>query len=276
MEFTIQSKALYSTWILYKPNRILFDAGEGVSSKLGNKIYSIEKIFLTHSHVDHIAGLWGIINTRNNAMGSREKSLKIYYPKNSQQIQKYIDFINNANNGMKYDLEFIEIDLDSEIQLSDNRFIKPFKTNHTPREYSLGYQILETRKKLKDEFKHLSKKEIVDIVNDKGRDFISEKYIASILTISGDSLPIAEELAYDSEILLHECTFFFESDRKIRNHTSLNELKELLRKIKTKRVIIYHVSSRYNFIIKETEERLKKEFPDKEIYVVHPEKIFKI
>ena len=102
MEFIIKSKALYTTWVFYKPERVLFDAGEGVSYVLGNKIYGIEKIFLTHSHVDHIAGLWGIINTRNNAMGSRNKKLEIYYPKGSKDIVEYLEFIKKMNKGLRY------------------------------------------------------------------------------------------------------------------------------------------------------------------------------
>ncbi|WP_121526993.1 MBL fold metallo-hydrolase, partial [Mesotoga sp. HF07.pep.5.2.highcov] len=77
MEFQIFSKALYSTWILYRPERILFDVGEGISTILGNSVYAIKDIFLTHGHVDHISGLWGLINTRNTAMGDRNKQLRI-------------------------------------------------------------------------------------------------------------------------------------------------------------------------------------------------------
>ena len=48
------SKAMYSTWFYYKPARLLFDAGEGVASALGNFIFGIERIFISHGHHDHI------------------------------------------------------------------------------------------------------------------------------------------------------------------------------------------------------------------------------
>ncbi|RAO99509.1 beta-lactamase [Petrotoga sp. 9PW.55.5.1] len=275
MEFLIKSKALYTTWVFYKPNRILFDAGEGVSAELGNKIYGIEKIILTHSHVDHIAGLWGIINTRNNAMGSRNKKLEIYYPQGSNNINEYLQFISRMNKRLRYDVVFKEIDLSNSIKLNNKRFIKPFKTRHSPGEVSFGYQILETRKRLKESYRNLKEEEIRNLIVNEKKDIL-ENYTANILTISGDSLPIPPNFAKDCEILIHECTFFEENDRKIRNHTSLSELKRLIHETMPKQIIIYHVSSRYNKIIKTTTEHLRKEFPNTNINIVHPERIFKI
>lgn len=272
----IKSKALYSTWIYYKPDRILFDCGEGVSSELGNKIYGIEKIFISHSHIDHIAGLWGFINTRNNAMGSREKNLDIYYPENSSQIESYLNFILKSNKHLRYNLNIIPLSLFDKIDLKKGRYIEPFKTLHTPAEKTYGYRIIEKRNRLKEKYKLLSQKEIIDMVKKYGRDEINEHYNANILTVSGDSLPISPEIANSAEILIHECTFFIEEDRKIRNHTSLNELKELIRKSNPKRVIIYHVSGRYNSIIRKTEKNLREEFLNVDINIIHPEKTQKL
>ncbi len=272
MEFIIKSKALYSTWVFYKPDRLLFDCGEGISAKLGNKIYGIEKIFLSHSHIDHIAGLWGLINTRNNAMGSREKDLTIYYPENSNQIKSYLDFIMKSNKYLRYNLEIIPLSLFDKIELKNNRYIEPFKTLHSPAERSYGYRIMEKRNKLKEKYQSLSQNEIINVIKEHGREELNDPYEANILTVSGDSLPISPEIANDAETLVHECTFIKDDDRKIRNHTSLNELKELIKKSNPKRVIIYHVSSRYNSMIRNTEKNLREEFPDIKIHLIHPER----
>jgi ribonuclease Z len=273
LDFIIRSKALYSTWIYYKPDRLLFDVGEGISAALGNKIYSIEKIFLSHSHVDHIAGLWGFINTRNNAMGSREKDLEIYYPKNSKNITEYLNFIKSMNRHLRFNLSINEIEYNDIIELKNNRYLKVFKTRHTPGEKSLGFQIIEKRKKLKKEFSNLSGDEIKKLVQEYGKDYIVEDYTKKIITISGDSLPISPDIIEDSEILLHECTFIKESDRKLRNHTSLDEIKELLKQISPKKVILYHVSSRYNRLINKVLKDLTNEFENIEFHIVHPEEI---
>ena len=66
------SKAKYSTWLFYKPDRLLFDAGEGVSTSLGNYIYGVEQIFISHGHFDHIGGIPGILRSRLSSRGDKE------------------------------------------------------------------------------------------------------------------------------------------------------------------------------------------------------------
>ncbi len=74
------SKALYSTWIFYRPDRLLIDCGEGAATALGNNSYAIEKVLLTHGHIDHISGLPSLLWSRAAGMGDNEKPLEIYYP----------------------------------------------------------------------------------------------------------------------------------------------------------------------------------------------------
>ena len=271
MEFIIRSKALYSTWVFYKPNRVLFDCGEGISTVLGNKIYGIENIFLTHSHIDHIAGLWGFVNTRNNAMGSREKDLNIYYPKGSRQIKEYLSFILKMNSRLRYTLNIQELEVTDEVKISENRIMKPFKTRHSPGEVSYGYRILEKRKKLKEEYRRLTQEDIIKIKKEKK---IFDEYYGNILTISGDTQPISPEYAKNADILLHECTFMIDTDRKIRNHTTLSELKKLIEESKPKKLIVYHVSGRYSRMIKKVEKQLILDYPNVDIKVINTERIY--
>ena len=93
MRLLMYSKALYSTWIYYSADRILFDAGEGASSILGNKAFAIRRIFLSHGHADHISGLIGLVNIMNNAIGYKEKQMAIYYPKDNFLITEMMRFI---------------------------------------------------------------------------------------------------------------------------------------------------------------------------------------
>ena len=61
--------AAFSSWFLYTPARALLDAGEGIASRLGNRVYLPEVVFLTHAHYDHIAGLTGFLLARTAARG---------------------------------------------------------------------------------------------------------------------------------------------------------------------------------------------------------------
>ncbi|GAI29055.1 unnamed protein product, partial [marine sediment metagenome] len=91
------SKALYSSWLYYNADRILFDAGEGASSVLGNKTFAIKRVFLSHGHADHIAGLVSLVNIRNNAMGDKEKELIVYYPKDNYLVSEMMSFLGRTN-----------------------------------------------------------------------------------------------------------------------------------------------------------------------------------
>jgi len=239
---------MYSTWVYYSPDRLLFDCGEGISTSLTNKIFAVQKIFLTHGHADHISGLWGFINTRNSAMGEREKPLEIYYPEDSKIIEKYLEFIKSSSNWMKYSLSTYAIDENFKLQLEDGnsrRYIKSFETKHIVNAKTLGYHVMEERKRLKEEFRDLSQNEIRSIVKEKGKDFVTTKYEKKIFTVSGDGRVLSIEEMKDTETLMHECTFLDESDIKGTNHTVLPDLIENVLKAKPKRLIIYHISGRY-------------------------------
>ncbi len=253
---------MYSTWIYYAPDRLLFDCGEGISTNLTNKIFAIQRIFLTHSHADHISGLWGFLNTRNSAMGEREKPLEIYYPKDSEIIRRYLDFILDSSANMKYDLAVKEIDENFSLQLSNGnckRYIKAFPTQHINNCLTLGYHILETRKKLKTEYQDLPQEQIKKLVTEIGRDSISENYERRLVTISGDGKTIPTEYMENTDTLIHECTFLDGDEIKGNNHTVLKDLIQKVLEVRPKRLILYHISGRYSTVIKKIMRQLKEE-----------------
>jgi ribonuclease Z len=274
----IYSKALFSTWIYYSPDRLLFDAGEGISSYMGNKIFAIKKIFLTHGHADHIAGLWGIINSRNNAMGDREKRLEIYFPKDSNAIREYFDFIKRVNSELKYELVFYPIDESDKILIKDNgntkRFVVPFRVKHTMSEPAFGFNVVEERRKLKEEFLNLSKEKIVELIKKHGKECVTYSYEKKILTISGDTMALEPSIVEDTDLLLHECTFLNRKDRKGEIHASLDEVMELIQKTGVKNVVLYHISSRYESTADRIIKKVSNHFTDLNLEYVYPGKLW--
>jgi len=273
----IYSKALYSTWIYYAPERILFDAGEGVSLAMSNRIYAIRYVFLTHGHIDHISGLWTIVNTRNNSMGDREKPLIVYYPKGNTAIEEWLEFIKRANDDLRFDLIAQPVSAQEKVFLRQAggfaRYIVPFKVKHTVQDFSLGYNVIETRRRLRQEFRDLPEEEISKLSKRFGSDQITEAYEKKILTVSGDTFGIDPLDAKDSEILLHECTFLKTSDRKMNAHASLEEVLEIARQANVQRLILYHISSRYSGKI-DRYLRSLKEPVNFQINYVDPEIVF--
>ncbi|WP_456400961.1 MBL fold metallo-hydrolase [Mesoaciditoga sp.] len=275
----ISSKALYSTWMYYSPDRMLIDCGEGASTFLGNKAFAVKRVFITHGHADHIAGLWGLVNTRNNAMGDKEKALEIYYPKGGKSVEEFLDFILKVNSDLKYNLTIRALEEGEEVVLhrtgSAQRVIRPFRTHHTLSEVSFGYNIYEKRKKLKDEYKGLSQRDIMELVRKVGRETITREYEQKILTVSGDAIPINVENAFESDLLVHESTFLDERDRKGNNHSSVKEVLDLAKKANVKSLILYHISTRYERKVKRLVNKSIEEVGiDIPVMYVHPSRIF--
>ncbi|HBT40299.1 MAG: MBL fold metallo-hydrolase [Pseudothermotoga sp.] len=276
MILQIYSKALYSTWIYYAPERILFDAGEGVSLTMANRIYAIKYIFLTHGHVDHISGLWTIINSRNNSMGDREKPLTIYYPKGNTAVEEWLQFILKVNGSLRFELSFVPIVAGQRIFLrqagSFSRYIVPFKVRHTQYDQSFGYNVIEVRRRLKEEFKNLKESEIARLSKELGQEKITESYEKKVLTISGDTYGIDPSDAFETEILLHECTFLKKEDRKMNAHAALDEVLSIAREARVKKLVLYHISTRYSGKIEKYLKNLTEE--PFEVYYVDPNELF--
>ncbi len=278
MKLIAYSKALYSTWLYYSPDRILFDAGESASSILGNKSFAIKRVFLSHGHADHIAGLLSLINIRNNAMGEKEKPLYIYYPKGNYYISELMNYISRTNRHLKYDLEWIPMvkgNKETLLKGRNDRYIEAFPTVHTQGEESLGYNIIENRERLKDEYRDLAQSEIKKLVEKKGREAITEGYEQKIFTYGGDSVPINPNYIKGTEVLCHDVTFLDEKDRKEYKHAALEEALQVAKEAEVKKEFLgIHISSRYKYDLKEYSNKLKKLDLSFKITLIPPGRIF--
>ncbi|MCR4392023.1 MAG: MBL fold metallo-hydrolase [Candidatus Acetothermia bacterium] len=249
MKLIAYSKALYSTWMYYAPDRILFDCGEGVSIFLENRVFAIKHVFLSHGHADHISGLMGLINIRNNAMGDQEKELRVHYPAGSHFVSELIHYFARTNRRLQYHLEWIPLQPGDRVNLLPGRmprYIEAFATVHSRGEPSLGYNVAEVRRRLKPDYRGFSQDEILGLVRAGRKDEISEEYVQYLFSYGGDSVPLNPALVQGTEVLCHEATFLAEEDRKEYKHATLWEAIEVARKAEVqKELIAFHISSRY-------------------------------
>jgi ribonuclease Z len=279
MRLLMYSKALYSTWLYYSPDRILFDAGEGASSILGNKAFAVRHVFLSHGHADHIAGLVGLVNIRNNAMGDKEKQLSVYYPQGNYLVSEMMAFLARTNRRLSYDLEWIPMNPGDRIELLGGqmpRYVEAFPTVHVHNEKSLGYNIVEVRHRLKPSLAGASQGEIVARVKSEGREAVTEHYDQKVFSYGGDSVALKPAYVADTETLCHDTTFLDEADRKEYKHATLFEAIQVAREARVKKELIcFHISSRYKAKVREI-ENAGGEFDglDCNITLVPPGRIF--
>lgn len=245
------SRALFSTWLYHRRFNILFDAGEGVATSLCNRVFGIRRVFLSHGHADHIAGLVNLLNIRNLGAGDQTAGLKIYIPKNNKLIEFIIDYLTRTQKALSFDLEWIPIEPGLDIELEDQRnkvFIRSFQTEHSQRQLSLGYNIIEKRRRLKPEYEGIPQHELNKIVWTKGRDEIATEFEKIIFTYGGDSRPINPDLIRNSLFLCHECTYMSSDDdeRNFQQHSFLDEVLETARNAGVETLLLFHTSLRYN------------------------------
>lgn len=261
------SRALFSTWLYHRRFNILFDAGEGVATTLCNRVFGIRRIFLSHGHADHIAGLVNLVNIRNLGGGDQTASLRIYFPKNNRLLEFLRDYLRKTQPVLSFKLEWIALDADQIIELEDQRsrvFIRTFKTEHSQKQLSLGYNIIEKRRKLRSQYQGLSQKELNAVILEKGRDEIAETVEQIIFSYGGDSRPINPDLVRGSLFLCHEATYMSVEDdeRNFQQHSFLDDVLVTAAEAEVKTVLLFHTSLRYNLDelrgrIKEGIERIK-------------------
>lgn len=144
------SLALYSQWFYYKPSRCLFDAGEGVATTLGKKVFAIRNIFLSHGHEDHIGGIANLVNVRNIAPGDKEKPLNLYYPRHDKWVNELIAYIEKKQSGLiRFPLFAQPLEPGDEVVLEDAHRptrVTAFSMKHMAGQLALGFEIEEERK----------------------------------------------------------------------------------------------------------------------------------
>jgi ribonuclease Z len=242
------SKALYSNWIFYKPDHLLIDCGEGVASALGNGSYAIEQVLLTHGHIDHIAGLPSLLWSRAAGMGDCEKPLTIYHPQGDVYLADMKEYLQRTSRRLTYVLTWVPLGIGDEIPLRNKRRAVTFATQHIPDQLTIGYKILETRRRLKAEYSHFTQEDIRALAHNQGRDAVAqimETYEATLIAFGGDSLPLDAADVRDAEVLVHEATLLDAADRKGMRHSTLDEAVGVAVAAKAKTLLLQHFSGRY-------------------------------
>ncbi len=247
------SKALYATWFYYKPARLLLDAGEGIVHSLGKKIFGIRRVFLTHGHEDHIAGLPSLVNLRNLSNGDRDIPLSVHYPAGDpfiEYLREYLD--RKQKHRLQYRLSWEELEPGSHVELDVTRRstrVTAFGVQHTRGWQSVGYRIEEKRQALRPEYASASPDEVKGLIADRGRDAVLAKFWHPVLVYTGDSVPLTDLApCREADVLLIDSTFRSAEDlaESRTRHGHIDASFETAMAAGVKHLVLVHLSGRYS------------------------------
>ena len=217
---------------------VCFDIG-----KAPHQIISINHVLLTHGHMDHAAGIAYYLSHRNF---SGQSPGTILAPKNLLGPMREIIDAWSRLDGNKVPANLVGVKAGDEYQIKPNLFTRIFPTKHS--KGSVGYTVIEKRKKIKPEYSKLKGPQIVELKK-QGIE-IDNPLEIPIVTYLGDTQNVDfSQLKYivESKILIAECTFY-EAEHSERaeagRHMHINEFAELIEKLQNQHIIITHTTQR--------------------------------
>ena len=245
MKFAIYSTGLYSTWLYSREFNTLLDCGEGAASALRNKVFAVERICISHGHMDHVAGIPNFLWARVGARGDKSKPLTIHYPE-SPSLLAMKSYAETFTPRLGYEVTWAPIVLGGRIPLAgDKHYIEPFAADHGT-ELAYGYQVFHDRLRLKPEYAGDPRigRKLAGLTAQQKMEYL-ESVPLSLLAFSGDSMPIEPGVVAGSQCLFFDSTFLEEEDRKAPLHASLREAFGLARQAGVRRLYALHISPRY-------------------------------
>ena len=217
---------------------VCFDVG-----KAPDQIIPINNVLLTHGHMDHAAGLAYYLSQRNFCGISAGTILA---PDNLLPPMRQIIDAWSKLDGNKIPAKLVGVKPGDEYKIKPNLIARVFPTKHS--KGSVGFTVIEKRKKLKTEYKGLTGPQIVELKK-QGIE-IDYPLEFPIVTYLGDTQYVDfSQLKYiaESRILIAECTFYEDEHTtraKAGKHMHVDELATLLNNLNNEHIIITHTTQR--------------------------------
>ena len=258
----------------YKNENILIDCGEGTQRQFRKAKINpckLTKILITHWHGDHILGLPGLFQTL--VLNGYNKTLHIYGPKGTK---KYIKEFSNF-----FPIKKLKV----KIQEGTGKFLetKDFEISALPLQHGCpcnGY-VFKEKQKIRIDKNKLKKLKIKDQTKiaqlAKGKSIkingkiihpsqITYKQPSRKITFILDTklCPNVNKLAKDSELLILEATYSKKESAlaKKYGHMTTEHSAKIAKKANAKKLILTHISQRYEFKEKMLLNEAKKIFPN--------------
>lgn len=254
-------------YLSFKEEGILFDCGEGTQRQMnitGIKRTSVTRVYITHWHGDHVAGLIGLIQTLGNEHITRP--IHIYGPKETKKrFQSMCDafFFNE-----KIEVILHELDPKKPERCTDEEEFEVWAVGLEHSIPCIGFRFVEKDRVNLDKSKmaklgltegpHLAKLKSGDSIEWKKKkispDDVCITTPGKVIVYIPDTLycKAAIELARDADVLIAESTYTAALQEKALeySHMTARESAQIASQAGVKKLYLTHFSQRY----KTTEE----------------------
>jgi len=240
---------------------LLFDCGENTQRQLilaNISPMKIDKIFLTHWHADHFAGLPGLIQSMS--LRERKKPLYLYGPKHTKRFISELMGIGQFSSTFKIVTKDIK---DEGIVCAEKGYtVYSLPAKHSVEALSYKFEEMPKPGKFdvkkaeflgveKKEFKKLQDGKTVRTKQGKVRpdNVLGPERKGICIVYSGDTGYNAKlvEFSKGADVLIHESTFGSEFKKKAGKigHSTTIDAAKLAKEAKVKKLVLTHISARY-------------------------------
>jgi len=252
----------------YEKELLVFDCGEGTQRQMMKYkagYGSTNAIFISHPHLDHYLGVFGLFETLNLMARPRHKIYLHSFEELGKAMEEKYPFVAYApvKKGVIYKGEGFEIEAFS-VKHTKGAYGFIFRENdrvkfHEKKAHSLG---LRGRM-----FSEIQKKGSVMVGKKKVKlEDVSWTKKGIKVVYSGDTLPCPDlsKAAENADLLVCEGTLdeSLKEEAKERLHCTMEDAAEIAKKAKVKQLAITHISPRYS----DKKELEKFEKPVKKIF----------
>lgn len=239
------SRGMFSNWLWHRPLQLVVDAGEGLQLALGSSVFAPSWLAITHGHSDHVLGLPGFLAARRFGKGAQDKPLTVTYPQGSRGVQAVRDLMATAYAGVAFAVTWVPMRDGDTLPIGKGRTLAAFAVQHNPGEPTLGYRVLETRRRLKPEFRDWTREAIEAQARAGQREALLESVSHVTFAHSGDAMPIDPGLVRHADLLVHDATFLVAADRREPIHASTEEALKVACDAEVATLVLQHLSIRY-------------------------------
>jgi len=257
----------------YKDENILVDCGEGTQRQFRKAQLNpckITKILITHIHGDHTFGLPGLLSTLN--FSGYNKELNIYCPKGAKKIiEKFID-LEHLKNNFKIKIQ----EVSGKFYENEEFYLEAESMQHGIPTNAYNFVI---KSKIRIDKSKLKKYKIPEgplLKNIKeGKDIThnGKKYKAKDLTYKEEGKKVSfvldtlfnpkiKKFVENADLLICDSSFSSENAKEAKEHLHLTAKQdgEIAKSAKAKKLILTHISQRYDNRLKELLDDAKTSF----------------